>query len=103
MLGIVLIMLGAASFSVMFLTVKLMAGVNTFTLVFYRSIIQIVISLATLYDKGVNPLGPSHVRWELCGRAFWGGVAVASFFFGIQMLPLPDAVTLQFTTVSGGQ
>ena len=82
----------------MFLTVKLMASANTFTLVFYRSLVQIVISLGTLMDKGVHPLGPPGVRWELVARAVFGGVAVAAWFFGIQVLPLPDAVTLQFTT-----
>ena len=73
MMGIFLIMLGAFSFSIMFLTVKLMANVNTFTLVFYRSVIQILISLASLLDKGVNPLGPPDVRWELTARAVFGG------------------------------
>ena len=98
MMGIFFIMLGAFSFSIMFLTVKLMASVNTFTLVFYRSLIQILLSLGALIDKGVNPLGPPGVRLELTARAVFGGVAVAAWFFGIQVLPLPDAVTLQFTT-----
>ena len=98
MWGIMLIMLGAFSFSIMFLMVKLMQDTNTFTLVFYRSLVQILISLKVLLDKGVNPLGPPEVRWELMGRAVFGGVAVAAWFFGIQVLPLPDAVTLQFTT-----
>ena len=64
MMGIFFIMLGAFSFSIMFLTVKLMASVNTFTLVFYRSLIQILLSLGALIDKGVNPLGPPGVRLD---------------------------------------
>lgn len=83
---------------VMFLVVKLMASTNTFTLVFYRSIVQICISMGTLVKKKVNPIGPPGVRLQLCARAIFGGVAVAAWFFGIQILPLPDAVTLQFTT-----
>lgn len=82
----------------MFLVVKLMASTNTFTLVFYRSLVQITISLGTLFEKRVNPFGPPGVRLELCARAIFGGIAVAAWFFGIQVLPLPDAVTLQFTT-----
>mmetsp|Transcript_5101 Transcript_5101/g.9752 ORF Transcript_5101/g.9752 Transcript_5101/m.9752 type:complete len:359 (-) Transcript_5101:70-1146(-) len=98
MKGIFLIMLGAFSFSIMFLTVKIMASTNTFTLVFYRSLVQIAISLSTLLKKRVNPLGPPGVRLQLVARAVFGGVAVAAWFYGIQILPLPDAVTLQFTT-----
>lgn len=99
MMGIFLIMLGAFSFSIMFLTVKIMANTNTFTLVFYRSLVQIVIALGSLFDKGLNPLGPPGVvRFQLVARAVFGGIAVAAWFYGIQILPLPDAVTLQFTT-----
>eukprot|EP00542_Grammatophora_oceanica_P011651 CAMPEP_0194044636 /NCGR_PEP_ID=MMETSP0009_2-20130614/16076_1 /TAXON_ID=210454 /ORGANISM="Grammatophora oceanica, Strain CCMP 410" /LENGTH=322 /DNA_ID=CAMNT_0038689209 /DNA_START=61 /DNA_END=1027 /DNA_ORIENTATION=+ len=82
----------------MFLLVKLMASTNTFTLVFYRSLVQIFISLLTLLWEGKNPLGPPGVRFLLAMRGFFGAVAVCAWFFGIQILPLPDAVTLQFTT-----
>ena len=98
MKGIFFIMLGAFSFSIMFMTVKIMASTNTFTLVFYRSLVQIAISLGTLFEKRLNPLGPPGVRLHLLARAVFGGVAVAAWFYGIQILPLPDAVTLQFTT-----
>jgi len=98
--GILLIMLGSFSFSVMFLLVKVMRGYNTFTLVFWRSLVQIAISLYDLAKKGVSPLGPDDgaVRFLLVCRAVFGAAAVCAWFFGIQVLPLPDAVTLQFTT-----
>ncbi|CAB9528962.1 solute carrier family 35 member G1 [Seminavis robusta] len=98
--GMFLIFLGSFSFSVMFLMVKLMADVNTFTLVFYRSWIQIIISIISLYRKGVSPFGPADLKVQLLlvSRAVFGALAVCAWFFGIQLLPLPDAVTLQFTT-----
>lgn len=84
----------------MFLLVKVMSQMNTFTLVFYRSIVQIGICLVDLYKKRVNPLGPDcgSVRFYLVLRAGFGAAAVIAWFYGIQNLPLPDAVTLQFTT-----
>lgn len=93
-------MLGSFSFSTMFLLVKVMSQMNTFTLVFYRSIVQIVICLIDLYKKKVNPFGPDSgsVRFYLVLRAGFGAAAVIAWFYGIQNLPLPDAVTLQFTT-----
>jgi len=99
MKGIVFIMMGAFSFSIMFLLVKLMGpDANTFTLVLYRSLVQIAISLITLLYHNENPLGPRDVRMWLIVRGVFGSAAVCAWFFGIQILPLPDAVTLQFTT-----
>ena len=52
-LGILLIMLGSFSFSCMFLFVKIMQGTaNSFTLVFYRSLVQIAISYAAIVQQG---------------------------------------------------
>jgi len=84
----------------MFLLVKLLSDMNTFTLVFYRSIVQIFISLIDLQKKSESPFGPKdfRIRFYLVLRAVFGALAVAAWFFGIQILPLPDAVTLQFTT-----
>ena len=98
--GILLIMLGSFSFSVMFLLVKIMTSMNAFTLVFWRSVVQVGISLVDLYKKNESPFGPNDlsVRFYLVLRAVFGAGAVCSWFFGIQILPLPDAVTLQFTT-----
>ena len=101
LIGIFFIMLGSLSFSIMFLLVKFMGpDTNTFTLVLYRSFVQIIISLIKLLAQGENPLGPPcwKTRFWLVVRGFTGSLAVAAFFFGIQILPLPDAVTLQFTT-----
>jgi hypothetical protein len=58
MWGIFFIMLGSFSFSVMILLVKLMEGkANSFTLVFYRSLVQIVLSLGSILRNGEHPLG----------------------------------------------
>jgi drug/metabolite transporter (DMT)-like permease len=81
--GIIFITLGAFSFSIMFLLVKIMGpGANTFTLVLYRSLVQIAISLVTLMHHGENPLGPPDCRFWLCVRGFFGSAAVCAWFFG---------------------
>jgi len=98
MLGIFFIMLGSLASSVMFLFVKFLADVNTFTLVFYRAIIEISIAVFELKRKGEPLLGAPGIRLYLAMRGAFGSIAVCAFFFGIQVLPLPDAVTLQFTT-----
>jgi len=82
----------------MFLLVKLLADASTFMLLFYRGLVQVVLSLVTLLHAGANPLGPPEVRPLLVLRATLGAAAVCAWFFGAQVLPLPDAVTLQFTS-----
>jgi len=96
--GITFMMLGAFSCSLMFLLVKLLADVNTFTLIFYRGLVQVVVSLMALQNCGTNPLGPPEVRLLLVGRAAFGSLAVVCWFFGAQVLPLSDAITLHFTS-----
>ena len=113
--GIALITLGSLCFSAMFLFVKLLQGrTDSFTLAFYRALVEIPLALVMCLRSGENPLGPSpspegargrtilvgtaSIRFWLCVRGGAGAVAVLCFFYAIQHLPLPDAVTLQFTT-----
>jgi len=101
-LGITLITLGALCFSCMFLFVKLLKDTaDTFTLAFYRALVEIPIALTFCWRSGEHPLGPRQprqVRTWLLVRGGVGAAAVLCFFYAIQHLPLPDAVTLQFTT-----
>ena len=100
-LGITLIILGSFFFSCMFLFVKLLEGkANSFTLTFYRGFVEIPLALWTCWRDKENPLGPSSgdTRLWLLARGAFGGSAVLCFFYAIQHLPLPDGVTLQFTT-----
>jgi hypothetical protein len=80
MLGIGSIMLGSFSFSVMFLLVKLMEGTaNSFILVFYRSLVQIVLSLASIIYNGENPLGfegNGNRMWLLVRGGFGAGAVM---------------------------
>ena len=97
--GIVLILLGAFAFSCMFLFVKFMEGkANTFILAWYRAWVEIPIALFLCWQDKENPLGSPEARGWLWVRGGMGGAAVICFFYAIQHLPLPDAVTLQFTT-----
>lgn len=99
LLGIFLIMLGSFSFSCMFLFVKLMQGTaDTFTLCFYRALVEIPIAVLLIKKEGGPLLGPVDFRGWLLVRGGVGAAAVLCFFYAIQHLPLPDAVTLQFTT-----
>lgn len=96
--GICFILLGSFLFSAMFLLVHFFPQTNTFTLVAYRSVVQILLSVSCLFYQGKNPLGQPGTRVWLLVRGLFGSLGVTAVFFGLQKLPLSDAVTLQFTT-----
>lgn len=102
--GVVYMALSSLSFSLMFLGVKLYSNAPTFTLVFYRSIVQAILAgIGLLTSTKQNHtkesfLGTANVRGLLVLRGLFGSLAVAAFFYAVQCLPLPDAITLQFTT-----
>ena len=83
----------------MFLLVKILEGIaDSFTLVFYRCLVQMSISLASILFRNEHPLGEPRARGWLLIRGGFGAASVLAFFYAIQNLPLPDAVILQFTT-----
>jgi drug/metabolite transporter (DMT)-like permease len=110
--GIYLMVLSSFSFSIMFLGVKLFGSAPTFTLIFYRSIVQAILSgslllfknrrnkesTATAIDDENVESSSERIQMLLILRAAFGSIAVAAFFYAVQNLPLPDAITLQFTT-----
>jgi drug/metabolite transporter (DMT)-like permease len=91
-------MLGAAlGFSLMGLGVKLAS--DTFPamqLVFARSLVMTVVTVAALRHAGAPLLGVD--RRTLALRGGVGAVALSFFYVGLGRLPLGDAVTIQYTT-----
>ncbi len=82
-------------FSVMSLMVKT-AGqhIHSFELVFFRSIILVILCTATLRRRGIDPWGTN--RRVLVIRGVVGFVALNCFYFAILRLPLADVTVLQF-------
>ena len=89
----VLYMLGAAFFfSVMAVLVKLAARIPAQEVVFVRSALNVLFTLA-LIRRYRAPVVGRHVGWLLL-RGTFGYLALSCHFFAIQRLPLADAITL---------
>ena len=89
-------MLGSAlAFSVMSARVK-HAGTRLASqeLVFARSVVAIVISVAMLRRAGVHTLGTR--RWLLLARGIWGYAALSCGFYAMTKLPLAEATMIQY-------
>ncbi|MGY8523893.1 DMT family transporter [Paracidovorax citrulli] len=85
----------AFSFSLMGVGVKLASELyNTGEIVFYRSIISVVIVWAVLASKGISVRTPhmtTHVK-----RSLFGVTALMLWFTSISLLPLATAMTLNY-------
>jgi len=91
-------------FATMNVFVKLVPNIPAIELVFFRSIISLIISASLLRVQNV-PLFGTHRRYLLL-RGLTGAVALVSYFYLIQKIPLASATVLQFlspifTTIFG--
>ncbi len=82
------------AFSVMQLCVKFLSHLPAAELVFFRSLISLVLSLVYLARIRVHPLGNN--RKYLILRGVFGLIALFMFFNTLQHIPLASAVTLQY-------
>ena len=82
------------AFSLMHLCVKALPHIPVFELVFFRSIVSLIISYIALRKKSVPVLGNN--RKVLLARGMFGVTALTLFFITLQNIPLAGAVTIQY-------
>jgi drug/metabolite transporter (DMT)-like permease len=81
-------------FSLMNVAVKLIPHIPAVEIVFFRSIISVVLSLSFLVPKGINIWGNN--KKYLILRGVSGAIALILYFYLIQSIPLASAVTILF-------
>lgn len=82
------------AFSLMHLCVKALPHIPVFELVFFRSIVSLLISYLALRRKSVPVFGNN--RKVLLARGMFGVTALTLFFITLQNIPLAGAVTIQY-------
>ncbi len=94
--GVGFMLLATFVFALMNVFVKLLPEIPAVEIVFFRSLISLVISVAILRSQGVSIWGTNRKLLLLRGTA--GAIALVLYFITIQMIPLATAVTIQFIT-----
>jgi len=90
-------LLASLFFACMGVCAKLVAATHSAVeIVFYRSILSLVLVYALVRLRGV-PLATPHWRWQI-GRGLVGFAALVAYFWAITRLPLATAVTLNYTS-----
>jgi drug/metabolite transporter (DMT)-like permease len=89
--------LGAFSFSIMSLSVRLVGQtIPTMEVVLARSIVVLLICWFSLRRRRISPWGKR--RGFLFTRGFVGSISLAAFYYTLVHLPLADATILQHTS-----
>lgn len=89
------ILLATVLFGVMNVFIKWLTGIPSYEIVFFRSVVSLVITLGFLIHLKINPFGKKN-RFFLVLRGLAGSAALLLFFYTIQNLPLATAVTIQY-------
>lgn len=92
--------LSALTFSIMSCLVKEAGRSFQFTsseIVFYRSVIQMILAIAACRYVGVSPFGPERFsKLLLVARGSLGAISLALYFFTLLNMPLGDGTAIFF-------
>lgn len=86
-------LVSTTAFSLMNLLVKFLPHIPPHELIFFRSLVSIILSISQIRYYGLNPFGNN--KKSLFMRGFIGLLALAIYFSTLQAIPLGTAVTLQ--------
>ncbi|MDN5211627.1 DMT family transporter [Fulvivirgaceae bacterium BMA12] len=94
--GVRNMLLATILFSLMNVGVKLVPNIPAVEIIFFRSVISLVISASILKFNKVNVWGNNH--FLLISRGVVGATALILFFITLQKIPLASAATIQYTS-----
>lgn len=89
-------LLATLLFSLMNVGVKLVPDIPALEIIFFRSVISLVLSAGVLKFKGISLWGNNHL-W-LVSRGLVGATALILYFITLQKIPLASAATIQYVS-----
>jgi len=92
--GAQFMLISSFAFSLMHLCVKALPHIPVFELVFFRSVVSLLISFTSLKHKKIPLFGNN--KKTLLARGLFGVTALTLFFITLQNIPLAGAVTIQY-------
>lgn len=100
--GVWMMLIASLAFGFMNVTVKMISGMHVSEIVFFRALVQILISAVFLYQQNQSPWGNNPKLLIL--RGFFGSMGLLCYFYSLQLMPLSNALVIHylspiFTTV----
>lgn len=92
--GMILMLASVVLFATVNVCIKFLSDMPTHELVFFRSVVQLVLSAGFVIQAGI-PFFGNNKPW-LITRGISGMVALFLFFYTLQNMPLASATTIQY-------
>lgn len=92
--GIFYILLSSLTYALVNFCVKFLQHIPTHEIVFFRSVISLIICIIWIRRLGI-PFFGNNIKWLLV-RGFAGMTALFMFFLTIKQMPLASATTIQY-------
>ncbi len=93
-LGVRFMFYSTTMFAIMNLCVKLVPNIPAIEIVFFRSVVSLILSLSILRLKKISVWGNN--KKILLSRGIVGAIALILYFITLQRIPLASAVSIQF-------
>jgi drug/metabolite transporter (DMT)-like permease len=92
--GVGLMLLASISFGIMNISVKLVHQMPVGEVVFFRAVVQIILSIFILAKAKQNPLGKNPKMLLL--RGLFGSLGLFCYFYTLQVMPLGNATVIHY-------
>ncbi|MBL7812302.1 MAG: DMT family transporter [Bacteroidetes bacterium] len=92
--GVWMMLVASLAFGVMNISVKMTPELSAPEMVFFRSLVQIIIGYFTLLKLGVSPLGKN--RKLLAMRGLFGSMGLLCYFYTLHQMPLGNAIIIHY-------
>jgi drug/metabolite transporter (DMT)-like permease len=92
--GVWMMLIASMAFGVMNVAVKMTPEFSAPEMVFFRSLVQILIGYFTLLKLGVSPLGKN--TRLLIQRGFFGSMGLLCYFYTLHKMPLGNAIIIHY-------
>lgn len=87
-------LIASFSFGIMNVSVKMTPELSAPEMVFFRSLVQILIGYLTLLKMGISPLGKNKLL--LAQRGLFGSVGLLCYFYTLHQMPLGNAIIIHY-------
>lgn len=87
-------LIASLSFGIMNVSVKMTPELTAPEMVFFRSLVQIIIGYVTLLKLGISPLGKN--KRLLVQRGFFGSFGLLCYFYTLHHMPLGNAIIIHY-------
>ncbi|MEY3096791.1 MAG: DMT family transporter [Bacteroidota bacterium] len=92
--GVWLMLLASLSFGLMNVSVKFVHDMPVSQVVFFRAVVQIVLSLGILFQLKQSPWGKNPKL--LAMRGLFGSMGLFCYFYTLQVMPLGNAIVIHY-------